>query len=222
MTGKFRGGVNPFTRGCYGNVEHVLCSPLAPRYVVEPPRMPLSVSLKPPFLRPELLERAVPLKVKLSDNGLKAGRSKSKGSLDQLDEKPLDLGPPLPPKIEAGTFGRDLKTPRPGSAESALSVQRTSPPTPAMYKFRPAFSTGPKTPFCGPNEQVSPDSASRKDLNSEDSPTMGGDLPLEKVCPPGEPCLVMVSCFHACAPDKAILVTEVSYACWQDCILWVC
>lgn len=31
VTGKFRGGVNPFTRGCYGNVEHVLCSPLAPR-----------------------------------------------------------------------------------------------------------------------------------------------------------------------------------------------
>ncbi|XP_032755789.1 probable palmitoyltransferase ZDHHC8 isoform X1 [Rattus rattus] len=164
VTGKFRGGVNPFTRGCYGNVEHVLCSPLAPRYVVEAPRMPLSVSLKPPFLRPELLERAVPLKVKLSDNGLKAGRNKSKGSLDQLDEKPLDLGPPLPPKMEAGTFGRDLKTPRPGSAESALSVQRTSPPTPAMYKFRPAFSTAPKTPFCGPSEQVpGPDSLTLAD-----------------------------------------------------------
>nr|XP_042114944.1 palmitoyltransferase ZDHHC8 isoform X4 [Peromyscus maniculatus bairdii] len=164
VTGKFRGGVNPFTRGCYGNVEHVLCSPLAPRYVVESPRMPLSVSLKPPFLRPELLDRAVPLKVKLSDNGLKSGRSKSKGSLDQLDEKPLDLGPPLPPKIEAGTFGRDLKTPRPGSAESALSVQRTSPPTPAMYKFRPAFSTAPKTPFCGPSEQVpGPDSLTLAD-----------------------------------------------------------
>ncbi|XP_049979008.1 palmitoyltransferase ZDHHC8 isoform X4 [Alexandromys fortis] len=88
----------------------------------------------------------------------------SKGSLDQLDEKPLDLGPPLPPKIEAGTFGRDLKTPRPGSAESALSVQRTSPPTPAMYKFRPAFSTGPKTPFCGPSEQVpGPDSLTLAD-----------------------------------------------------------
>ncbi|XP_077894867.1 palmitoyltransferase ZDHHC8 isoform X3 [Ictidomys tridecemlineatus] len=161
VTGKFRGGVNPFTRGCYGNVEHVLCSPLAPRYMVESPRLPLSVSLKPPFLRPELLERAAPLKVKLSDNGLKAGlgRSKSKGSLDRLDEKPLDLGPPLPPKIEASTFGGDLKTPRPGSAESALSVQRTSPPTPAMYKFRPAFPTGPKAPFCGPSEQVQgPDS----------------------------------------------------------------
>ncbi|XP_012510461.1 PREDICTED: probable palmitoyltransferase ZDHHC8 isoform X3 [Propithecus coquereli] len=161
VTGKFRGGVNPFTRGCCGNVEHVLCSPLAPRYIVEPPRLPLAVSLKPPFLRPELLERAAPLKVKLSDNGLKAGlgRSKSKGSLDGLDEKPLDLGPPLPPKIDAGTFGSDLQTPRPGSAESTLSVQRTSPPTPAMYKFRPAFSTGPKSPFCGPGEQVpGPDS----------------------------------------------------------------
>uniref|UniRef100_A0A8C0DSP0 protein S-acyltransferase n=1 Tax=Balaenoptera musculus TaxID=9771 RepID=A0A8C0DSP0_BALMU len=156
VTGKFRGGVNPFTRGCYGNVEHVLCSPLAPRYVVEPPRLPLAACLKPPFLRPELLERAAPLKVKLSDNGLKAGlgHSKSKGSLDRLDEKPLDLGPPLPPKAEAGTFGSDLQTPRPGSAESALSAQRTSPPTPAMYKFRPAFPTGTKAPFCGPGEQV--------------------------------------------------------------------
>lgn len=56
--------------------------------------------------------------------------------------------------MEAGTFGSDLQTPRPGSAESALSAQRTSPPTPAMYKFRPAFPTGPKAPFCGPAEQV--------------------------------------------------------------------
>ncbi|XP_012589704.1 PREDICTED: probable palmitoyltransferase ZDHHC8 isoform X3 [Condylura cristata] len=159
VTGKFRGGVNPFTRGCYGNVEHVLCSPLAPRYVVESPRLPLATRLKPPFLRPELLERSAPLKVKLSDNGLKASlaHSKSKGSLDRLDEKPLDLGPPLPPKAEASTFISDLQTPRPGSAESALSAQRTNPPTPAMYKFRPTFPTGPKAPFCGPGEQV-PDS----------------------------------------------------------------
>ncbi|XP_074177983.1 palmitoyltransferase ZDHHC8 isoform X2 [Rhinolophus sinicus] len=161
VTGKFRGGVNPFTRGCYGNVEHVLCSPLAPRYVVEPPRLPLAARLKPPFFRPELLERAAPLKVKLSDNGLKAslGHSKSKGSLDRLDEKPLDLGPPLPPKAEAVTFSGDRQTPRPGSAESTLSAQRTSPPTPAMYKFRPTFPMGPKAPFCGPGEQVpGPDS----------------------------------------------------------------
>lgn len=50
--------------------------------------------------------------------------SQSKGSLDRLDEKPLDLGPPLPPKAEAGTFGSDRQTPRPGSAgEVGLAKQ---------------------------------------------------------------------------------------------------
>ncbi|XP_040859729.1 palmitoyltransferase ZDHHC8 isoform X2 [Ochotona curzoniae] len=199
VTGKFRGGVNPFTRGCYGNVEHVLCSPLAPRYVGEPPRLPLSVSLKPPFLRPELLDRAAPLKVKLSDNGLKAGlgHSKSKGSLDRLDEKPLDLGPPLPPKIESSAFSGDLKTPRPASAESALSAQRTSPPTPAMYKFRPTFPTGPKASFCGPGEQVTgPDSLTLGDdsLDFVSEPSLdlpdygpGGGGGLHTAYPPSPP-----------------------------------
>lgn len=50
--------------------------------------------------------------------------SQSKGSLDRLDEKPLDLGPPLPPKAEAGTFGSDLQTPRPGSAGEAGAAKR--------------------------------------------------------------------------------------------------
>ncbi|XP_005671007.1 probable palmitoyltransferase ZDHHC8 isoform X4 [Sus scrofa] len=134
VTGKFRGGVNPFTRGCYGNVEHVLCSPLAPRYVVEPPRLPLAVRLKPPFLRPELLERA-PLKVKLSDNGLKAGLGRSKvtgtdsltlgddsiHSLDFASEPSLDLPdyppgglhaayPPSPPLSAADTFSGALRS----------------------------------------------------------------------------------------------------------------
>lgn len=45
---------------------------------MEPPRLPLAARLKPPFLRPELLDRAPPLKVKLSDNGLKAGLGRSK------------------------------------------------------------------------------------------------------------------------------------------------
>ncbi|XP_059975227.1 palmitoyltransferase ZDHHC8 isoform X4 [Mesoplodon densirostris] len=135
VTGKFRGGVNPFTRGCYGNVEHVLCSPLAPRYVVEPPQLPLAARLKPPFLRPELLERAAPLKVKLSDNGLKAGLGHSKvtgtdsltlgedsiHSLDFASEPSLDVPdyppsslhaayPPSPPLSAADTFSGALRS----------------------------------------------------------------------------------------------------------------
>lgn len=63
----------------FGVAGGLAAEPCAPRrYVVEAPRLPLAARLKPPFFRPELLERAGPLKVKLSDNGLKAGLGRSK------------------------------------------------------------------------------------------------------------------------------------------------
>uniref|UniRef100_A0A3B5KDJ6 Palmitoyltransferase n=1 Tax=Takifugu rubripes TaxID=31033 RepID=A0A3B5KDJ6_TAKRU len=31
VTGKFQGGVNPFTRGCCNNLEYLVCSPVAPK-----------------------------------------------------------------------------------------------------------------------------------------------------------------------------------------------
>uniref|UniRef100_A0A8D3CQR1 Palmitoyltransferase n=1 Tax=Scophthalmus maximus TaxID=52904 RepID=A0A8D3CQR1_SCOMX len=67
VTGKFRGGVNPFTRGCCGNVEYVLCSPLAPRYTLDPRKKP-HVKIQPPFIRPDLSDRQITIKV--SDNGI--------------------------------------------------------------------------------------------------------------------------------------------------------
>ncbi|KAJ6656547.1 hypothetical protein lerEdw1_003673, partial [Lerista edwardsae] len=149
VTGKFRGGVNPFTRGCCGNVEHVLCSPLAPRYIVEPKKKQ-SVSVKPPFLRPELTERQIT--VKISDNGIQANlnRSKSKVSLEGLEDKSMDIQPPLPPKEDSSKYS-ELGS----SEESSLSPKLISPPTPAMYKYRPAFSNNPKVHYHGASEQIS-------------------------------------------------------------------
>ncbi|XP_016085274.1 probable palmitoyltransferase ZDHHC8 [Sinocyclocheilus grahami] len=72
VTGKFRGGVNPFTRDCCGNVKHVLCSPLAPR--------------QHKYIR----------KTSAKDLG---NICWSKTSLDGVDDKSIDTQPPLPPIV---------------------------------------------------------------------------------------------------------------------------
>uniref|UniRef100_A0A672LGQ0 Palmitoyltransferase n=1 Tax=Sinocyclocheilus grahami TaxID=75366 RepID=A0A672LGQ0_SINGR len=52
VTGKFQGGVNPFTRGCRQNVQFVLFSPITPRYTEKlGDRLPLCI--QPPFHHPE-------------------------------------------------------------------------------------------------------------------------------------------------------------------------
>ncbi|XP_029112889.1 palmitoyltransferase ZDHHC8B [Scleropages formosus] len=151
VTGKFRGGVNPFTRGCCGNVEYVLCSPLAPRYFVDPSRK-MPVAIQPPFLRPELSDRQVTIKI--SDNGIQGSilRSKSKGSLDMLDDKQLDTQPPLPPKADKY---KELKSPLTSSEEGSLSSKPLHPSTPAMYKYRPSFGTMPKVHYHAGGEKIS-------------------------------------------------------------------
>ncbi|MEE6504367.1 hypothetical protein FKM82_005160 [Ascaphus truei] len=152
VTGKFRGGVNPFTRGCCGNIQHVLCSPLSPRYVVEPKKKQ-PVMLKPPFIRPDVSERQIT--VKISDNGIQANlhRSKSKGSLERLDEKCMDIQPPLPPKGDPIKYS-DMKGPLGTSEDGGLSPKIMSPSTPAMYKYRPVFSANPKVHYHPASEQI--------------------------------------------------------------------
>lgn len=147
VTGKFRGGVNPFTKGCCGNVEYVLCSPLAPRYMLDPRKKP-QVKIQPPFIRPDLSDRQITIKV--SDNGIHGTiiSSKSKSSLDGLDEK--ETQPPLPPKAERYN---QLKGQLTSSEESSLSG-KTHPSTPAMYKFRPSFGTMPKVHYHTAEERI--------------------------------------------------------------------
>uniref|UniRef100_A0A8C6TVN9 Palmitoyltransferase n=1 Tax=Neogobius melanostomus TaxID=47308 RepID=A0A8C6TVN9_9GOBI len=146
VTGKFRGGVNPFTRGCCGNVEYVLCSPLAPRYMLHPRKKP-HIKIQPPFIRPDLSDRQITIKV--SDNGTHSTivSSKSKSSLVGLDDK--EIQPPLPPKADRYNLKNQLTS----SEESSLSG-KTHPSTPAMYKYRPSFSTMPKVHYHNSREKI--------------------------------------------------------------------
>ncbi|XP_068069517.1 palmitoyltransferase ZDHHC5-B isoform X1 [Danio rerio] len=128
VTGKFRGGVNPFTHGCFKNIAHVLCSSQAPRYLGRL-RKPQSVQVQPPFLRPPLSEAQ--LAAKVLDNGIQ----QSKSSLEIMESQSTDADPPPPPKPEHRYPGL------PHTQNEECSLLTEAPPTPSLYKYRPAYSS---------------------------------------------------------------------------------
>ncbi|ROL50218.1 Palmitoyltransferase ZDHHC5 [Anabarilius grahami] len=128
VTGKFRGGVNPFTHGCLKNIAHVLCSSQAPRYLGRL-RKPHSVQVQPPFLRPPLSEAQ--LAAKVLDNGIQ----QSKSSLEIMESQSTDADPPPPPKPEHRYPGL------PHTQNEECSLLTEAPPTPSLYKYRPAYSS---------------------------------------------------------------------------------
>uniref|UniRef100_A0A3Q2YY29 Palmitoyltransferase n=1 Tax=Hippocampus comes TaxID=109280 RepID=A0A3Q2YY29_HIPCM len=136
VTGKFRGGVNPFTKGCCGNVEYVLCSPLGPRYIFDPRKKP-HIKIQPPFIRPDPSERQITIKV--NDNGIHGTIISSKVSFFWNAEM-ADSILLIPTSTVFDFLCLDC------TAESSLSG-KTHPSTPAMYKFRPSFGTMPKVHY---------------------------------------------------------------------------
>ncbi|KAJ0050896.1 hypothetical protein NL108_009369 [Boleophthalmus pectinirostris] len=130
---QFRGGVNPFTNGCFKNVSHVLCSSQAPRYLGRK-KVVQSVCVQPPFLRPQLTEAQ--LAAKILDNGIQGELHRSKSSLEMMESQSCDAEAPPPPKPELRYPGLSR-----GNNEEC-SLLNKAPPTPTMYKYRPYLSRG--------------------------------------------------------------------------------
>uniref|UniRef100_A0A672HEV1 Palmitoyltransferase n=1 Tax=Salarias fasciatus TaxID=181472 RepID=A0A672HEV1_SALFA len=99
VTGKFQGGVNPFTRGCCNNLEYLVCSPISPKYTARPCKKAV-IHIQPPFLRPEL-DRQMSAKVR--DNGIQSRENKV--SVELSDIKQLKTPPIISHSSRAGDFG---------------------------------------------------------------------------------------------------------------------
>ncbi|XP_007250385.3 palmitoyltransferase ZDHHC8B isoform X1 [Astyanax mexicanus] len=150
VTGKFQGGVNPFTRGCCSNVEFVLCSPITPRYTGKPGKRP-PVRVQPPFQKPESLKRSPG---KVGDNGIQnkspPSKQQSPRVLSVPEFKRPSTPPPLPPKPDPVL----LKSHLAALEESLLHSQSVGPPGQNLSKMGQILESPSRVHYQVPREQM--------------------------------------------------------------------
>ncbi|KAG1927556.1 palmitoyltransferase ZDHHC8B [Pimephales promelas] len=144
VTGKFQGGVNPFTSGCGHNLRSVLFSPIIPRYTGKLSDG-LPVRVHPPFHQPES-QTLTP--VKSSSHALPV---KSLEEVDDPDSKSLTSPPPLPPKPDPVLLKNHL-----AALEESLLQSRAA--MPSGHKIIPLQTAElpTKVLYQVPRDQISP------------------------------------------------------------------
>ncbi|XP_029025211.1 palmitoyltransferase ZDHHC8B-like isoform X2 [Betta splendens] len=177
VTGKFQGGVNPFTRGCCNNLEYLVCSPISPRYTARP-RGRAVVHIQPPFLRPAL-DGQTPAKVR--GNGLqRQDFQNKKNSVELSDMKQTKTPPPLPPKPEHSLL-RSL---------AAVDERKTIIPVsiPTVPQLRPVLEAISRGSSPIPPEQLlktTEQPGSSKGPDSRESPVRVNQQPVPAPPPSG-------------------------------------
>ncbi|KAM8873116.1 palmitoyltransferase ZDHHC8B [Synchiropus picturatus] len=182
VTGKFHGGVNPFSRGCCKNLEYLVCSPISPKYTARP-RRKCVIHVQPPFLRPETDRQ------KVRDNGVTSYDLQNKRALggagDQLDAKQMKTPPPLPPKPDHVPLKSQITTTDETGHQTKAIIPVSIPTVPQLRPVLEAISRG-SSPI--PPEQLLKTSelqangsrgGSSLHLESSESPARGPQLPLQ-------------------------------------------
>ncbi|KAM9841855.1 palmitoyltransferase ZDHHC8B [Aulostomus maculatus] len=181
VTGKFQGGVNPFTRGCCSNLEYLVCSPISPKYTARPCRKTV-IHIQPPFLRPEN-DRQLPIKVR--DNGIQShdvqNKRTSARAVELSDTKQMKTPPPLPPKPEHGLLKSHLAAMDEIGHHTKSIIPVSIPTVPQLRPVLEAISRGsspiPPEQLLKTSEQLG--NAKGLDLCSNESPERGSLPPLQ-------------------------------------------
>ncbi|XP_040013612.1 palmitoyltransferase ZDHHC8 [Xiphias gladius] len=200
VTGKFQGGVNPFTRGCCNNLEYLVCSPVSPKYTARPCKKTV-IHVQPPFLRPDI-DRQMPVKVR--DNGIQSQnlqnnishvslplvscQQASAAAVEMSDIKQVKTPPALPPKPDHGLLKSHLAAMDEMGHHTKSIIPVSIPTVPQLRPVLEAISRGsspiPPEQLLKTSEQQGNNKSPDLRSESKESPARGSQQTGLPVLPP--------------------------------------